>query len=79
MSAAYCSFMRRDADHPNVRKRVEDVLREVGTLLVAFAPLDVALSAEKTKSWSSMLPFLSLGLLFLTIALVAEQRRNHDA
>jgi cyanate permease len=79
MHPIYCSCMRQHADHPSVRERFEDILREVGTLLVAFAPLDVALTAEKTKSWSSMLLFLSLGLLFLTIALVAEQRRHHDA
>jgi hypothetical protein len=71
--------MRQNSNRPSVRERFEDVLREVGTLLIAFAPLDVALGAEKTKSWSSMLLFLSLGLLFLTIALVAEQQRNHDA
>jgi hypothetical protein len=71
--------MRQNSHHPSIRERVEDVLREVGTLLVAFAPLDVALGGEKTKSWSSMLLFLSLGLLFLIIALVAEQRRHHDA
>jgi hypothetical protein len=70
--------MGTESARHTIRERFEDVLREVGTLLIAFAPLDVALDAQKTKNWWTMLLFLSLGLFFLAIALIAEQRRHRD-
>jgi len=59
-------------------------MREVGTLLIAFAPLDAALSERKEHIAGFLLLFLGLGgLLFVGAlvlfvgALVLERRRGH--
>jgi peptidoglycan/LPS O-acetylase OafA/YrhL len=61
------------------RERVEEAAREIGVLLIAFAPLDVALNDARPFRWWILLLFLSLGLLFFVCALVAERRRKHRA
>jgi len=71
--------MRNGSGRPTTRERIEDVFREIGTLLLAFAPLDVVLSSDREHRWPILLLFLSLGIFFLAIALVAERRRPHDA
>jgi hypothetical protein len=61
------------------RKRMEDFAREVGTLLVAFAPLDAALGTDQPGKWRLMLLFAGTGLLCVAGALIAEHRRERDA
>ena len=57
-------------------ERIEDAMREVGTLLIAFAPLDAALSERREHVAVFLLLFLGLGALLFVAALVLERRRN---
>lgn len=56
--------------------RWEEFLRECGTLLVAFAPLDVILT-DRGQKWGPMLLFVAFGLCFFAIALILESRRKN--
>ena len=57
-----------------VEERIVEAMREVGVLLVAFAPLDAAFSGgPRALSW--LLLFLSFGLLLFVGALVLERKR----
>ena len=58
--------------------RWEEFLRECGTLLVAFAPLDVILN-DRGQQWGSMLLFVAIGLSFFGIALILESRRKNGS
>ena len=58
-------------------ERIEDAMREVGTLLIAFAPLDAGLSERKEHIVGFLLLFLGLGALLFVGALVLERRRSH--
>ena len=57
--------------------RVLEGMREVGILLIAFAPLDAAVAVDQ-KVTRSLLLFLGLGCFLFLSALVIEWRRNHD-
>ena len=59
----------------SVRERIMDGMREVGVLLIAFAPLDAVL-AERSRM-PLLLLFLVLGLVLFTAALVLERRHTH--
>ena len=61
----------------SIRERVEDAMREVGTLLIAFTPLDVSLT--ENPHHTTLLIFLALGLSFLTGALLLERSRTRVA
>jgi len=68
------------ADRTQVKsagERIEDAMREVGTLLIAFAPLDAALSERKEHIVGFLLLFLGLGALLFVGVLVLERRRSH--
>ena len=58
--------------------RVEEALREVGVLLVAFAPLDMAFSDAQRKLPTGAL-FLGLGVVSFSLAVRLEHRRTHRA
>jgi hypothetical protein len=60
-----------------VQERLEDAMREVGTLLVAFAPLDAAL-AEGGRATRALLFFLLIGMALFAGSLWLERRRKHD-
>ena len=60
-----------------LRERLEDLFREIGTLLLAFAPLDAVLWGERADRTSLVLTFVVIALLLITIAIVSEKRRNH--
>ena len=51
-------------------------MREVGTLLIAFAPLDAAFNAERSYIVALLLIFLSAGALLFTGAIALEWRRT---
>ncbi len=53
-------------------------MREVGTLLIAFAPLDVALSEGRIPTLWFLLIFLGLGASLFVGALVLERERSRD-
>jgi hypothetical protein len=56
-----------------VSRRFTDLLREVGTLLLAFAPLDYMLQPD-LDPWS-LLGFVTMGVAFFLLSLVRELRR----
>ena len=58
--------------------RVEDAMREIGTLVLAFAPLDAVFSPEGSGSLGSVLLFVLLGLSFFLLALLLERRRARE-
>ena len=60
------------------RERIEDAMREVGTLLIAFAPLDAALSEGRGQmnTLAFLLLFFGLGSLLLAGAVLLERRRS---
>ena len=60
-----------------VQERVEDAMREVGTLLITFAPLDAAL-AEYGGVARKFLFFLIVGVVLFAGSLWLERRRTHD-
>jgi hypothetical protein len=57
-------------------ERIEDGMREIGTLLIAFAPLDAALTECREHVAVFLLLFLGLGALLFIGALVLERRRS---
>jgi hypothetical protein len=61
-----------------VRERIEDAMREIGVLLIAFCPLDAALIENPDRSLRFLLFFLAAGASLFTGALVLERRRRHD-
>ena len=60
------------------RERIEDAMREVGTLLIAFAPLDAALSEGRGQmnTLAFLLLFFGLGSLLFVGAVLLERRRS---
>jgi len=58
-----------EASHPKpVHERVEDALREIGTLVCAFTPLDAAVIDEPQRRATFLLFFLPLGALLFSLA-----------
>ena len=57
------------------QERLEDAIREVGTLLIAFAPLDAAL-AERPGSTGLLLLFMVFGVLLFIGSLLIERKRS---
>ena len=60
-----------------VQERVEDAMREVGTLLITFAPLDAAL-AEDSGTARKFLSFVIVGVVLFAGSLWLERRKTHD-
>ena len=58
-----------------VQEPLEDAMREVGTLLIAFAPLDAAL-AERPGKTGLLLLFMIVGVLLFIVSLLIERRRS---
>jgi hypothetical protein len=58
-----------------VQERLEDAMREVGTLLIAFAPLDAAL-AERPGRTGLLLLFMTFGVLLFIVSVLIERRRS---
>ena len=54
-------------------------MREVGVLLIAFAPLDVALTHGQAGQLNFLFLFLGLGISLFTGSLRLEKRRSKDA
>jgi hypothetical protein len=59
----------------HLRERSEEVVREIGVLLLVFAPIDLVLSADTQPRRTSMLILALLGAFLLGAALIAEYRR----
>jgi hypothetical protein len=56
-------------------ERLEDTLRKIGTLFVAFAPLDGLLN-RSAKPWGHVLLFFLLGLSFIIISVITAYWRE---
>lgn len=56
------------------KERIEDALREIGTLLMTFAPLDAALNRDANVT--SLLIFFVIGLIVFGGSLWLERRRR---
>ena len=69
--------MPRTAD-AKLRERIEDIAREIGTLLVAFAPLDAVLGDYRLQ-WKWMSLFFIFGLIFIAASLISEDKRHNDS
>ena len=60
-------------------ERIEEGMRELGVLFLAFAPLDAVLSGRPFREYRwGLLMFLLLGILFSGVALLSEWRRGDD-
>ena len=57
------------------QERLEDAMREVGTLLIAFAPLDAALAEQRGKT-GLLLLFMIVGVLLFLVSVLIERRRS---
>ena len=66
--------MSLDSKTKPAAERVEDALREIGTLLLAFAPLDAVLTEEARRGY--VLLFVLAGLLLFMGSLSLERRRR---
>lgn len=66
------------SDRRIIHHRTEELFREVGALLIAFAPLDAALASSEPNRWGYLLLFMSLGTLLTLIALIYEFRRSRE-
>ena len=62
-----------------VGERIEDAMREIGVLLLAFAPLDVALNRHERGALSFLLLFLGFGTALFTGALILERWRSNES
>jgi hypothetical protein len=58
------------------RERIEDALREIGTLLMTFAPLDAAINPG--ESGARLLIFFFIGLIVFVLALRLERSRFRE-
>lgn len=59
-----------------IQQRIEEAMREIGVLLIVFAPLDTAFSAGP-QTRALWLPFLLIGLLLFVAAVLSEWSRTH--
>ena len=58
----------------SVRERIADAMREAGTLLITFGPLDAAIAHEDPWATLLLLLFLTLGLCLFTGGIFLERR-----
>jgi hypothetical protein len=59
-----------------VAKHIADALREIGILLIAFAPLDITLSSSQLNPGRYLLIFLPAGILLFVGGVALEGRIN---
>ena len=59
-----------------LRERLEEISREIGTLLLAFTPLDAVVWSDQRQLGLRLLLFMLSGVLFIVVALLSETRRN---
>lgn len=57
------------------REHVEDALREIATLLLAFAPLDAALAGDDVWIIAVLFTIVAVGIFWIAIKL--EKARTH--
>jgi putative exporter of polyketide antibiotics len=57
-------------------ERIEDAVRESGTLIVALTPLDAAFAPNQEERWFLALILMGAGVLLFGVALFLERRRT---
>lgn len=57
-----------------VAERIEEAMREIGVLLMAFTPLDAVLAEPRRTT--VLLLFFWLGIFLFTVAVSLERRRT---
>ena len=62
-------------NRPSTRERIEEIFREIGVLLVTFAPLDAAFAADLRRTVPTVLIIVAIGIVFIAGSLVSERRR----
>ena len=60
----------------SVRERLEEALREIGVLLLAFTPLDATLNRAPGQPRGAILYFVAIGLCLFGVAILMEHRRR---
>ena len=58
-----------------MRERIEDLFREIGTLVLAFTPLDAVAWGDRHDRLELALTFVLIGLLFTMVAFLSELGR----
>ena len=76
-------LLKQELDRPKSRRRLQlrvlEAMREVGVLLMAFAPLDVALgSGGFREKWQPMVAFLLFGFVVFALGALAELRLDDE-
>ena len=73
---AHSPAWRRTFCDMSIKERVEKGMREVGVLLIAFAPLDAFMKSGEPTPWGTLVFFVVAGILLFWLALVLEWRRT---
>ena len=55
-----------------VARHIADALREIGVLLIAFAPLDITLSSGQAHAGTYLLIFLIVGISLFGVGVALE-------
>ena len=58
-----------------IRERLEDLSREIGTLLLAFTPLNAVLWGDRADRGELMLTFVLAAIALITVSFLSETRR----
>jgi hypothetical protein len=58
-----------------VRERIEDALREIGTLLIALAPVDGVFSSDSPDTPRKILLIAGIGIIMFVLAIILERGR----
>jgi len=58
-----------------LRRRIEEVLREIGVLALVFVPIDFVVAEDTPRRRAWLLFFFVIGVSLLVGALIAEYRR----
>lgn len=58
-----------------LRRRIEEVFREIGVLTLVFVPIDFVVAEDTPRRRAWLLFFLVVGVSLLVGALMAEYRR----
>ena len=66
----------RSANRNHAIVRLKDVAREVGTLMLAFAPLGAGFADAAVRGHARVLRYAAFGVVLLGMALASELRRG---
>jgi uncharacterized MAPEG superfamily protein len=70
------SEIDRMAQYQTPIERIEEAAREIATLFIALAPLDVVLGADRPYAFTYALIFVAVGVIFFVLTLFSERHRS---